>query len=85
MDYKLENLSLIHAIGHGVGLDIHEEPFLRSTVDCLLKKNSVIAIEPGVYFPGEYGIRIEDTCIVTKDGSEPLTKSDKSLKIVKLK
>lgn len=85
MDYKLENLSLIHALGHGVGLEIHEEPFLRSTVDCNLKKNSVIAIEPGVYFPGEYGIRIEDTCLVTKEKSEPLTRSSKDLKIVKLK
>lgn len=85
MDYKLENLRLIHALGHGVGLEIHEEPFLRSTVDCNLKKDSVIAIEPGVYFPGEFGIRIEDTCRVTKEKSEPLTQSKKDLKIVKLK
>lgn len=85
IDYKLENLSLIHALGHGVGLEIHEEPFLRSTVDCILKKDTVIAIEPGVYFPGEFGIRIEDTCRVTKDGCEPLTQSYKDLKIVKLK
>lgn len=85
MDYKLENLDLIHALGHGVGLDIHEEPFLRSTVDCILKNDSIIAIEPGVYFPSEFGIRIEDTCRVTKDGCEPLTKSPKTLKIVKLK
>ena len=85
MDYKLENLSLLHALGHGVGLEIHEDPVLRSTVDCILKKDSVIAIEPGVYFPGQYGIRIEDTCRVSKDRCEPLTKSDKTLKIVKLK
>ena len=84
-DYKLENLNLIHAIGHGVGLEVHEEPFLRGTVDCILKKDSVIAIEPGVYFPGEYGIRIEDTCLVTKNSCEPLTKSKKDLKIVKFK
>ena len=85
MDYKLENLSLIHAIGHGVGLDIHEEPFLRGTVDCILKNNSVIAIEPGVYFPGEFGIRIEDTCLVTKDGCKTLTNSEKTLRVVKFK
>ena len=84
-DYKSENISLIHAIGHGVGLDIHEEPFLRGTVDCTLKKNSVIAIEPGVYFPGEFGIRIEDTCLVSKEGCIPLTKSKKDLTIVNLK
>lgn len=85
MDYKLENLSLIHALGHGVGLEIHEEPFLRSTVDCILKKNSIIAIEPGVYFPGEYGIRIEDTCRVSVDKCETLTNSSKELTMVKLK
>lgn len=84
-DYRLENLSLIHALGHGVGLEIHEEPFLRSTVDYILKKDTIIAIEPGVYFPGEFGIRIEDTCRVTKDRCETLTNSKKDLKIVKLK
>lgn len=84
-DYESENISLIHAIGHGVGLEIHEEPFLRGTVDCILKKNSVIAIEPGVYFPGEFGIRIEDTCRVLKEGSETLTNSKKNLMIVNFK
>ena len=84
-DYRLENIGLIHAIGHGVGLDIHEEPFLRGTIDCILKKDSVIAIEPGVYFPGEFGIRIEDTCRVSKEGCIPLTKSRKDIRIVKFK
>ena len=51
----------------------------------ILKENSIIAIEPGVYFPGEYGIRIEDTCLVTKEMSEPLTKSKKDILVVKLR
>lgn len=83
-DYEAEKINLIHAIGHGVGLEIHEEPFLRGTVDNILKKDSVIAIEPGVYFPGEFGIRIEDTCRVLKEWCSPLTKSKKDLTIVKL-
>ena len=83
-DYEAEKINLIHAIGHGVGLEIHEEPFLRGTVDNFLKKDSVIAIEPGIYFPGEFGIRIEDTCRVLKEWCSPLTKSKKDLTIVKL-
>ena len=50
-DYSLEHFEILHSFGHGVGLDIHETPSLNSKVDCFLKKNAVVAIEPGVYFP----------------------------------
>ena len=83
VDYKLKNFEVLHSFGHGVGLDIHELPILRSNQDYMLKENSVIAIEPGVYIPGRFGIRIEDTFIVGKDGCINLTKSSKDYKIIK--
>ena len=83
-DYKLKNYSVLHAFGHGVGLDIHEQPFLRSNQDCILKENAIIAIEPGVYIPGKFGIRIEDTFKVTKFDCMPLTNSSKDYTIIKL-
>lgn len=81
-DYKLKNFEVMHAFGHGVGLDIHELPVLRSKQDNLLKDNSIIAIEPGVYIPGKFGIRIEDTFKVTKTGCENITKSSKEYIII---
>ena len=84
MDYDLENYEVMHAFGHGVGLEIHENPVLKSKQDNLLKRNSVIAIEPGVYFPGKFGIRIEDTCLVEKNECINLTKSAKTITRIKL-
>ena len=83
-EYKLKNYQVMHAFGHGVGLEIHELPILRSNQDNILKENSIIAIEPGVYFSGKFGIRIEDTCKVSKFGSEPITKCKKDCTIIKL-
>lgn len=83
-EYRLKNYEILHAFGHGVGLDIHEQPFLRSKQDNLLKENSIIAIEPGVYFPGKFGMRIEDTFKINKSDCESLTKCKNSYTIIKL-
>lgn len=69
----------IHALGHGVGLDIHELPVVSSRSTEILKENMVITVEPGIYMPGEIGVRIEDMGCVTKNGYENYTKSSKSL------
>ena len=82
-EYKLKNYEILHAFGHGVGLEIHEAPFLKSQIDCNLKENSIIAIEPGVYVPKSFGIRIEDTFHVTKNGCVSLTNSTKDYTIIK--
>ena len=81
-DLKLNGFEMLHSIGHGVGLDIHEYPFFGSKVDFLLKENMIVTDEPGVYIPNKFGIRIEDTILVTKFGAESLTQSDKDYVIV---
>jgi Xaa-Pro aminopeptidase len=66
-----------HAGGHGVGLDIHETPSLSQNFKGKLKANSIITIEPGIYLPGKFGIRIEDMLLVQKNGNKNLTKIPK--------
>lgn len=84
-EYKLKGYAIMHSFGHGVGLDIHEIPYLRSAIDCNLKENSIITVEPGVYFKNEFGIRIEDTYIVKKFDIVPLTNSSKEYRIINFK
>lgn len=81
-DFKVNNYTLIHALGHGVGLETHERPYINAKNDIFLKENMTIAIEPGIYLPGKYGIRIEDTILVTKNGCEVLTKSPKTYTVI---
>ncbi len=81
-DYKLNGFEMMHSLGHGVGLEIHEYPFYGNRVDFLLKENMVITDEPGVYIPNRFGIRIEDTIHISKYSATSLTKSDKGYVIV---
>lgn len=67
-----------HSTGHGVGLEIHEQPRIAKGQGALLEAGMVITIEPGVYLPGRFGIRIEDTVSVTTQGAGILTKSTKA-------
>ena len=76
-DFRLNNYDLIHALGHGVGLDIHEGPVLCINSESVLRENMVVTDEPGIYVAGQFGVRIEDTVLITKGGCEPLTKSPK--------
>lgn len=68
-----------HGLGHGVGLQVHENPRLSPFSRGKLKANMVITIEPGVYIPNFGGVRIEDTVLISKNGIEILTKSPKKL------
>lgn len=81
-DFKLNGYDLVHSLGHGVGLDIHEIPFINGKNDNILKANMVVTNEPGIYIPGAFGVRIEDTVLITKSGCINLTKSDKNYIIV---
>lgn len=78
-DFEINGFSLVHALGHGVGLEIHEPPFIRVANDNQLKENMVVTNEPGIYITGNFGVRIEDTILVGKEGPEVLTKSGKNI------
>jgi Xaa-Pro aminopeptidase len=58
----------VHSLGHGVGLDIHEWPYVNSKNRIKIQEGMVFTIEPGIYIPGEFGVRIEDMAIITHDG-----------------
>lgn len=62
-----------HGLGHGVGIDVHEKPVFNSRDETLLEENMVLTIEPGIYLPGKFGVRLEDTIVVKEDGCENLT------------
>ena len=59
-----------HSLGHGVGLEVHESPRLSVSSDAVLQENMVCTVEPGVYFPGQFGIRLEEMVLITKNGCE---------------
>lgn len=62
----------IHSTGHGVGRDIHELPVISKSSSSVLKEGMIFTVEPGIYLPNEFGIRIEDMLVVTKDGARVL-------------
>lgn len=64
-----------HALGHGVGLEIHEEPVMRSKASCRLRKGMVVTVEPGLYYPGLGGCRIEDVVHLVPGGCELISRA----------
>jgi Xaa-Pro aminopeptidase len=68
-----------HGLGHGVGTEVHEAPRLSMRSDDQLQSGNVVTVEPGVYLPGELGVRIEDLVVVADGGCEVLTSLDKQL------
>jgi Xaa-Pro aminopeptidase len=71
-----------HGLGHGVGLEIHEFPRVSYHADHFLPENAVVTIEPGVYLPERFGVRIEDIVVARRDGPENLTRTPKALLIL---
>lgn len=71
-----------HSTGHGVGLEVHESPNISSHSEQELVKGMVVTVEPGIYIPGKYGIRIEDTIAIGEGGVEILSKFPKTLQII---
>jgi Xaa-Pro aminopeptidase len=59
----------VHRTGHGIGLDVHEDPYIVSGNDLVLEVGMAFSIEPGIYLPGRWGARIEDIVVVSEEGA----------------
>jgi len=80
LDAGVEEYSL-RGLGHGIGLQVHENPRVAMYDYEVLEENMILTIEPGLYFPGKGGIRIEDMVLVTKDGCEVLNKTNRHIQL----
>jgi Xaa-Pro aminopeptidase len=74
----------VHRTGHGIGLSVHEEPYIVAGNDLPLTAGMAFSVEPGIYFPGHWGARIEDIVIVTEDGAESVNQRPHDLTVVPL-
>ncbi|MGJ6124473.1 Xaa-Pro peptidase family protein [Mycolicibacterium sp. Y3] len=72
----------VHRTGHGIGLSVHEEPYIVAGNDLTLEPGMAFSVEPGIYFPGQWGARIEDIVIVTEDGAESVNNRPHDLIVV---
>lgn len=72
----------VHRTGHGLGVEVHEPPYLAPGTENELKEGMVVTIEPGIYLPGEFGVRLEDDVAVTADGSKVLSTAARELRVV---
>jgi len=72
----------IHRTGHGIGMEGHEEPYIRAGNEMVLKPDMTFTIEPGIYLPGEGGVRIEDNVLISESGLESLTDLPRKLEII---
>jgi Xaa-Pro aminopeptidase len=71
-----------HGLGHGVGLEVHEAPRLATTSEDELREGNTVSVEPGIYLPGRFGVRIEDLVVLTEDGYRNLSGTPKELTVV---
>jgi Xaa-Pro aminopeptidase len=71
-----------HRTGHGIGLEIHEPPYIIEGNETVLTPGMTFSVEPGVYLEGRFGVRIEDIVVVTEDGARRLNHTSRELRIV---
>lgn len=74
--------AFLHRTGHGIGVSVHEEPYIAPGNDLVLREGMAFSIEPGIYFAGEWGARIEDIVVLTADGCERLNTVEHALRAV---
>jgi Xaa-Pro aminopeptidase len=73
----------VHRTGHGIGLEEHEAPYIVEGNDAPLRPGMCFSIEPGIYIPGEFGVRIEDVVTVTETGAQRLNHASRDLEVVR--
>ncbi|MCK3776833.1 aminopeptidase P family protein [Ensifer sesbaniae] len=74
----------VHRTGHGMGIDGHEPPYITATSETVLEEGMVFSIEPGIYLPGRFGIRLEDIVILREDGPEVLSSLSRDVHVAKV-
>lgn len=79
---KEAGFDFAHALGHGVGIEVHEKPLISYKSEEILEKDMVFTIEPGIYLENEFGVRIEDTGVLTEDGVELFSSSSREITII---
>ena len=72
----------VHRTGHGMGVEVHEQPYLTSVSETVLETGMVFSIEPGIYLPGRFGIRLEDIVILREDGPEIFSDLSRDLTVI---
>lgn len=72
----------VHRTGHGIGLSVHEPPSIQAGSEIILEQGMTFSIEPGIYLPGKFGVRIEDIVAVTAAGAQPLSRLDRACRVV---
>jgi Xaa-Pro aminopeptidase len=72
----------IHRVGHGIGLTTHEPPYMVEGETQLIEPGMCFSIEPGIYLPGRFGVRIEDIVAVTENGGRRLNATDRHMRVV---
>lgn len=80
---KLAGFDYAHSLGHGVGTEVHEAPTISYKNEVVLEENMVFTIEPGIYLEDEFGVRIEDTGVLTASGFESFSSSSKDIIVLK--
>lgn len=73
----------VHRTGHGMGVEVHEPPYITASSQTLLHENMVFSIEPGIYLPGRFGLRLEEIVILRADGPEILSDLSRDLRVIK--
>lgn len=79
--FHVGDVGFVHGVGHGLGLDVHELPYINASYDGILESGHVVTVEPGLYYSKHGGVRIEDVVVVRKDGCENLTNYPKNFQI----
>jgi Xaa-Pro aminopeptidase len=74
--------AFVHRTGHGIGLEVHEPPYIVEGDETLLAAGMTFSDEPGIYLDGRFGVRIEDQVLVTADGAERLNEAERTLVVV---